>query len=133
MPTRIQLRRTKGWRKPDGAVVVTRPGRWGNPFKVGDVIAPGHPHWGAVAPDHAEWVPPPGRMNPSVVGGMQDIHVTTVEQAVAMYRTYLNRTVGTSGYTLAHEARALAGVDLCCWCPPGAPCHADVLLEVANG
>jgi Domain of unknown function (DUF4326) len=33
-PTRIQLRRTRGWRKPPGAVVVSRPGRWGNPFPV---------------------------------------------------------------------------------------------------
>jgi len=41
-PKRIQLRRTKGWRKPEGAVVVARPSRWGNPFRVSD--APGdHP------------------------------------------------------------------------------------------
>ncbi|ARD42490.1 DUF4326 domain-containing protein [Actinomyces gaoshouyii] len=26
----------------------------------------------------------------------------------------------------------LRGHDLMCWCPPDAPCHADVLLEVAN-
>lgn len=31
-PGRIQLRRTKGWRKPEGAVSVARPTRWGNPF-----------------------------------------------------------------------------------------------------
>ncbi len=40
-PQRIQLRRSKGWRKPEGAIVVSRPSRWGNPFKLGD------PH-----PDH---------------------------------------------------------------------------------
>jgi Domain of unknown function (DUF4326) len=28
--------RTKGWRKPPGAVLVTRPGRFGNPFEVKD-------------------------------------------------------------------------------------------------
>jgi len=33
--TRVQLRRTKGWRKPDGVVVVARPSRWGNPFRLG--------------------------------------------------------------------------------------------------
>jgi hypothetical protein len=33
LPRRIQLRRTKGWRKPPGAVVVARPTRWGNPFE----------------------------------------------------------------------------------------------------
>jgi hypothetical protein len=35
VPTRIQLRRTKGWRKPAGVVVVSRPSRWGNPFRIG--------------------------------------------------------------------------------------------------
>ena len=30
-PRRIRLRRTRGWRKPEGAVVVSRPSRWGNP------------------------------------------------------------------------------------------------------
>lgn len=34
-PTRMQLRRVKGWRKPEGVVYVGRPSRWGNPFKVG--------------------------------------------------------------------------------------------------
>ena len=29
-----------------------------------------------------------------------------------------------------HELR---GKDLACWCKPGDPCHADVLLELANG
>ncbi len=32
MTKRIQRRRTKGWRKPDNAVIVTRPSKWGNPF-----------------------------------------------------------------------------------------------------
>ena len=27
----------------------------------------------------------------------------------------------------------LAGKDLACWCPLDQPCHADVLLEIANG
>ncbi|HZL05925.1 MAG TPA: DUF4326 domain-containing protein, partial [Coriobacteriia bacterium] len=27
---------------------------------------------------------------------------------------------------------ALAGRDLACWCPLTDPCHADVLLEIAN-
>jgi len=28
--------------------------------------------------------------------------------------------------------RELAGRDLACWCPLDGPCHADVLLAVAN-
>lgn len=31
-PIRIQRKRTKGWRMPEGAVYVGRPTRWGNPF-----------------------------------------------------------------------------------------------------
>ncbi len=34
-PRRVQLRRSKGWRKPPDAVVVARPTRWGNPFRIG--------------------------------------------------------------------------------------------------
>jgi hypothetical protein len=34
-PQRIQLSRKKGWKKPANTVVVARPSRWGNPWKVG--------------------------------------------------------------------------------------------------
>lgn len=29
--------------------------------------------------------------------------------------------------------RELKGKNLACWCPLDKPCHADILLEVANG
>lgn len=45
MPRRIQLRRSKGWRKPEGAVSVGRPTPWGNPYRVGDEV----PGWGVIA------------------------------------------------------------------------------------
>ncbi len=35
-PRRIQLSRRRGWRKPPGAVVVSRPSKWGNPFVIGE-------------------------------------------------------------------------------------------------
>ena len=35
-PKRVQQRRTKGWRKPDGAISGARPHKWGNPFEVGE-------------------------------------------------------------------------------------------------
>ena len=38
MPDRIQLRRAKGWRKPEGTITVARPSSWGNPFKLGDDV-----------------------------------------------------------------------------------------------
>lgn len=34
MPERLQLSRRRGYRKPEGAVVVARPSRWGNPFTI---------------------------------------------------------------------------------------------------
>lgn len=95
MPARHQLRRTAGYRKPAGAVVVTRGSkRWGNPFRVGD---PG-------IPDRAA--------------------------AVARYEQHL-----ASHPELVERIRAeLAGRDLACSCPldDGQPCHADVMLRVAN-
>jgi hypothetical protein len=39
-PKRIQQRRIKGWRKPEGAISVARPHKWGNPFIVGDPSVP---------------------------------------------------------------------------------------------
>lgn len=36
-PQRIQRKRTKGWRMPEGAIYVGRPSPWRNPFKVGEV------------------------------------------------------------------------------------------------
>ena len=35
MPKRIQRRRTRGWRMPEGAIYVGRPTKWGNPYLVG--------------------------------------------------------------------------------------------------
>jgi hypothetical protein len=35
---------------------------------------------------------------------------------------------------LEYQVRqVLRGKDLACWCPLDQPCHADVLLEIANG
>lgn len=47
---------------------------------------------------------------------------------VAKYRAWLLAQPAL----VAEVKRELAGKDLVCWCAPRA-CHADVLLEVANG
>lgn len=100
-PHRIQLSRKAGWRKPDGAVVVARPTRWGNPFVV----------W----PKQRD---PQGR-------------AVMVEHVVERFREYLQQH--PDGKRIAQAAREqLRGKDLACWCPLGQPCHADVLLEIAN-
>ena len=37
-PIRVQLSRAKGWRMPENTVKVDRSTKWGNPFRVGEVI-----------------------------------------------------------------------------------------------
>lgn len=61
-------------------------------------------------------------------------------EAVAQFRDMLDRapvgdgTWGRVGETVVETIRReLGGRDLACWCPLDQPCHADVLLEVANG
>lgn len=48
--------------------------------------------------------------------------------AVSLYRAGVE-----CNPTLRHEIKTwLKGHHLACWCRPGLPCHADVLLRVAN-
>lgn len=138
MPERIQLRRVKGWRKPNGAVVVTRGTIFGNP-------------WTCHATHRFHW--------PRAGSGWLSAHhlpgePLTPAQAVEAYRAWL------AGYAIAPHLRPenltakgnrafwtdlarrrmaiwsrmdeLRGRDLCCFCPHGQPCHADVLLVAAN-
>jgi hypothetical protein len=49
------------------------------------------------------------------------------EEAVARYRAYI------ADSPLAEEAkRELRGKHLSCWCSLDGPCHADILIEIAN-
>ena len=51
-------------------------------------------------------------------------------RCAALYREALE--AGELGFGPDDVRRELAGRDLACWCPLDEPCHADVLLEVAN-
>lgn len=116
-PQRIQRKRAKGWKAPDGAVNVTRPGKWGNPFRVGGHYKIGTPGRGGFAYLEA-------------YEGHQDETFTTlksVRECVEWFRVYRTR------YPYAPmDLATIRGKDLMCWCKPGDPCHADVLLEMAN-
>lgn len=79
--------------------MVSRPSKWGNPFRVGQVVA-------GVTIDAAE--------------------------AVALYREYLAEAMRTERGAEELDLSALRGLDLGCFCPLDQPCHADVLLELAN-
>ena len=52
-------------------------------------------------------------------------------EAVRRYREDL--LAGRLKVTVEDAKRELRGRDLACYCPLVGPCHADVLLEVANG
>jgi hypothetical protein len=51
-------------------------------------------------------------------------------EAVRRYRDDL--LAGRLKVSVDDVRRELRGRDLACYCPLGEPCHADVLLEVAN-
>lgn len=116
-PRRIQRKRERGWRMPEGAVYVGRPGKWGNPFAVREPIDRESPLW----PYIAQVVP----------GGVADLCSVT---------PLLRDTVVTAhGWWFIEQphlmltvAEELGGRDLACWCPRDVPCHADLLLEMAN-
>ncbi|HZF92039.1 DUF4326 domain-containing protein [Streptomyces sp.] len=111
-PRRIQRRRTKGWRAPAGARYVGRGTRWGNPYLV-QQCGPTY----AVIDSRTQGV---------VYGGRHEHEARRV--AVDWYGSWAASQSGLA----AAARRQLAGRDLMCWCPPDQPCHADVLLELAN-
>lgn len=53
-------------------------------------------------------------------------------QIVREYREMISGNLWTS-LTKPEIKEQLRGKDLVCWCPLDRPCHADVLLEIANG
>lgn len=102
-PIRVQLSRRAGWRLPAGAVSVARPGRFGNPFPIGKAG-------------------PMGRIAPDALG------------AVGFFAAMmLDPELRPASYPSDDEIRReLRGKNLACWCPLNQPCHADVLIELAN-
>lgn len=50
-------------------------------------------------------------------------------KAVEGFREYLKLRQARGAYP---DIGAIRGKDLACWCPLNQPCHADVLLEIAN-
>ena len=102
MTQRIQLSRAKGWRMPPNTVKVDRSTKWGNPFVVG------------THGTRAECVD----LFTKLLGGYLCLSVGDPRKQQA----YVD---------MARRDRAeLKGKNLACWCPLGAPCHADVLLQL---
>ena len=57
---------------------------------------------------------------------------STCDAAVQVYKCMVG-TCFLDGFPMVELAkRELRGKNLACWCPLDQPCHADVLLELAN-
>jgi hypothetical protein len=66
--------------------------------------------------------------NPYIVGSqLLNGDTLTAEKAVALYRQHVLKV-----FDLRTIRTRLGGKNLACWCPLDRPCHADVLLELAN-
>jgi Domain of unknown function (DUF4326) len=80
--------------------------------------------------------PPPDAVyvgRPSPFGNPYSIGADgTRDGVIAKYRTWLMADDPDSAAYRERIQSELRGRDLVCWCAPQ-PCHADVLLEVANG
>lgn len=121
-PKRIQRKRTRGWKMPEGAVYVGRPTKWGNPFVV-------------------------GKHSPTAELAVMRFRNAIENGAWPAWRKRIGQCV-LETITVEHVQRVLRGKDLACWCllcaahrdgkPLGeacgdcSQCHADVLLEIAN-
>lgn len=108
MPERVQLSRQKGWRMPANTVKVDRSHKlFGNPYVHDDP---------AIA-----------------VRAYRDLLAGDFSQVEGLHLAPGQRGFGKERVTrILAEVKTLRGKNLACWCKPGAPCHADVLLEIAN-
>lgn len=126
-PVRLQLSRKSGFNLHDHsqsvnglpARRVTRPSEFGNPFRITGpqkyLDGSGKVEWW-VETDASVW--------------RFDSRKKAQAAAVEMFR----HLVGQKNHEGYRDRVRLAfkGMNVACFCKPGEPCHADVLLEIAN-
>ena len=111
-PKRLQRERTKGWRKdmvstnPNGAVIVDRSSKYGNPYSV-----------------TINYHDVPG--NDLEAQGRREAERG---MATILFKTYVKERLKNDPEWLA----PLKGKDLLCTCPKGQSCHGDILIYYAN-
>ena len=119
-PIRLQLSRRRGYSLQAAtiaanglpAVNVSRPSIWGNPFTVAKLIEAGYACDDATARRHA---------------------VTCFQGWLAGSDKYwMGDTADARREQFRAKMHTLRGNNLACWCGLDQPCHADVLLELAN-
>lgn len=109
-PVRLRLSRAKGFRLPDDAISVARPGPFGNPFVIGK------------DGDRAYCV----ELYRRLLSGFVCLSCEATPEDQELARKNVLDSLPT-----------LRGLSLACWCSlpvPGQPdvCHAAVLLSIAN-
>jgi uncharacterized protein DUF4326 len=124
-PQRIQRKRTKGWKMPPNTVTVDRSTIFGNPFKV----------------VHVKFVPTSANPEPDEEWHVENegsfyrfkTKMEALTASINLFRTAANRPSDKASSWRRKVQFALRGKDfVACWCPLDQPCHADVLLEIAN-
>lgn len=126
VPVRMQLSRRKGFRLPPTTVNVARPGKWGNPYRIGEPVDMKQARrwgWKLSKPDYV---------------------CDTAAEAVKRF-TLAIAFDDASKWVMRQELR---GKNVACWCglcpahaagkpmgvvcPDCDPCHGDPILECAN-
>lgn len=121
-PKRVQRRRVAGWKMPAETIYVGRPTRWGNPFAPYSIRH-------LVASEISLATEFPMRVA---------VRCWSLEECLAWFRIYIGqmRRLTANGYKRGDPRGdllgPLRGKNLACWCPLDRPCHADILLELAN-
>ncbi|MBK5248121.1 MAG: DUF4326 domain-containing protein [Actinomycetales bacterium] len=118
-PKRIQMSRQHPWRadNPD-AVIVSRPGPYGNPLRVIRHTEPGCEGW-------AVWDTRTNALDACFTGrDSASARWLATERAVTMFERTVLPTL---------DLEPLVGLDVLCWCALDAPCHGDPILRAANG
>lgn len=113
MPTRVQRKRTKGFKLPENTVCVDRTTKWGNPFKV--VEEDGRYH--VKDREGNYWGERPYMSEIFAIGVAIDLYKNWLEGQILIKKL---------------DPQELRGKNLACFCSLDKPCHAGYLLEIAN-
>jgi hypothetical protein len=122
-PVRLRLSRKAGFRLQGHslavnglpAVNVARPGKWRNPFTMRQAIEAGYIKR-ASEPLASQFL----------VECFEDWLLDKPDQM------WTGPAADEARRSILSTLYELRGKNLACWCASGAPCHADVLLELAN-
>jgi hypothetical protein len=112
-PLRLQRKRTKGYRLPEGAISATRPSFLGNPFTL------------------------EGCRQAGFQGTDDELRLRCVEAFKVWLGPHWRENWDGEESERRRQAildalPSLKGKQLACWCPLTRACHCDVILNLAN-